>query len=361
MYGMLRPLLFRLDPERAHRLVVRGVSMGAPLATWWGRRLPDAPVLRQRLWDREFPHPVGLAAGLDKNGEAINAWLAMGFSFIEIGTVTPRPQPGNPKPRLFRLPEDEALINRMGFNNAGAAAVRRNLLARRRRGLVGVNLGKNKTTPNEAAASDYLAVLEAVHPLADYLVINVSSPNTPGLRDLQAESELIPLVRAVLERRDALHEVSLDRIQPHRPPVLVKLAPDLADDTLIRLAKALMDAGVDGLIATNTTIARPNLRSRHRDEPGGLSGRPLCARSTAVIRLLYRATEGRLPIIGSGGVMDADSAYEKILAGASLLQVYTGLIYRGPALIRDIVTGLEARLARDGFSHLRDAVGAGAQ
>jgi dihydroorotate dehydrogenase len=361
MYRLLRPLLFRMDPERAHRAVIRAAAMMPSVAGWTAGRMPDTPQLSQTLWGYLFPHPVGLAAGLDKNGEAINAWLACGFSFVEVGTVTPRPQPGNPRPRLFRLPEDEALINRMGFNNDGAEAVRRNLLARRRRGVVGINIGKNKDTPNKEAVQDYLAVLETVHPLADYLVINVSSPNTPGLRDLQMEADLIPLVRAVIRRRDELYEASRDRIKPHRPPVWVKLAPDLSDEALDSLGPALVEAGVEGLVATNTTIARPPLRSPRRGEAGGLSGRPLGPRSTEVIRRLYKAIGGRVPIVGSGGVMDADSAYEKIRAGASLIQVYTGFVYRGPAIVREIVTGILERMRRDGFRSIAEAVGADAR
>ncbi|GGI98703.1 dihydroorotate dehydrogenase (quinone) [Alicyclobacillus cellulosilyticus] len=357
MYPLVRSALFRLDPELAHRLVLHALA-AVPGAV----RLLAPPVsppasLQQTVFGRRFPHPLGLAAGLDKDGIAVNGLFDCGFSFVEVGTVTPRPQPGNPRPRLFRLLEDQAIINRMGFNNAGVAQVCRNLMRRRRAGVVGVNIGKNKDTPNDQAAQDYLACLEAVFHLADYVAINVSSPNTPGLRDLQDEAVLIPLVRAVIARRDELYEASKSRVMPHRPPVLVKLAPDLDEVSVSSLARQLMAAGVDGFIATNTTVARPPLKSVHRDEPGGLSGRPLKDRSTQVIRWLYAATGGRVPIIGCGGVFTADDAYEKIRAGASLVQVYTSFIYEGPQLVRQLVHGLAQRLAADGLPSLADAVG----
>ncbi|MCL6515699.1 quinone-dependent dihydroorotate dehydrogenase [Alicyclobacillus sp.] len=351
MYHLLRPVLFRMEPEAAHHTIL------ALLARMpWSVRLACAPVspspaLGQTLWGRRFPHPVGLAAGLDKNAVAVPALFQCGFSFVEVGTVTPRPQPGNPKPRLFRLPADEALINRMGFNNDGADLVAQRVHRWRGLGIIGVNLGKNKTTPNDAALEDYLANVRVFCAIADYLVINVSSPNTPGLRDLQAQEQLVPLVRAVLAERDRLTEGS-------RPPLLVKLAPDLSDEDLAELAVALTNIGVDGLIATNTTIARPKLHTPFANEPGGLSGKPLRERATAVVRQLYEATRGKIPIIGSGGVFSADDAYEKIRAGASLVQVYTGFIYRGPGIVREIADGLAQRLARDGFEKIEEAIGA---
>jgi dihydroorotate dehydrogenase len=352
VYRLLRPILFRIDPEAAHHLtlaVVSRVPWAAGLAVG---NVREHPSLRQSLWGRAFAHPVGLAAGLDKNAVAVPALFRCGFSFVEVGTVTPRPQPGNPKPRLFRLPADEALINRMGFNNDGAVAVAGRVRRWRGMGVIGVNLGKNKVTPNERAQDDYLTLVQVFAPLADYLVINVSSPNTPGLRDLQTQEHLLPLVQAVSAARDRF------ALADRRPPLLVKLSPDLADADLEDLAIALEQAGVDGLIATNTTITRPALTTPDVQETGGLSGRPLRQRATEVIRLLYRATGGRLPIIGSGGVMSADDAYEKIRAGASLVQVYTGFIYRGPRLVREMVDGLAERLARDGFTHIREAIGA---
>jgi dihydroorotate dehydrogenase len=360
MYPLLRQILFRLDPEQAHRLTIHTLARLPGISRLVTGPISASPAMQQTLWGLKFSHPIGLAAGLDKDGIAIDGLLACGFSFLEVGTVTPRPQPGNPRPRLFRLPEDEALINRMGFNNQGAAALRRNLLRRRRPGVIGVNCGRNKTTPNEQAAADYLEVMETVYPLADYIVINVSSPNTPGLRDLQAEEALIPLVRQVLDRRDALYQANT-ALAPHRPPVLVKLSPDLADEALVLLAERLAEAGVDGLIATNTTIRRDGLTAPARTESGGLSGRPLKSRSTEVIRLLYAALEGRVPIIGCGGVSSAADAYEKICAGASLVQIYSGFIYKGPRLIQEIIRGLENRLAEDGYAHIREAVGSKAQ
>ncbi|MCL6632395.1 MAG: dihydroorotate dehydrogenase (quinone) [Alicyclobacillus herbarius] len=356
MYSLLRRVLFRLDPELAHKITLHTLSLMPSVARLFASSPSPAPQLSQTLWGYKFSHPVGLAAGLDKDGIAIDGLLACGFSFLEVGTVTPRPQPGNAKPRLFRLREDEALINRMGFNNQGAASLRKNLLRRRRRGIIGVNCGRNKTTPNELAAEDYLLSMETVYPLADYIVINVSSPNTPGLRDLQAEESLLPLAETVLRKRDELYQAS-NALAAHRPPVLVKLSPDLADDALVQLAKRLTEIGIDGLIATNTTIRRDGLSSVHQSESGGLSGKPLRSRSTQVVSLLYQAIGQTVPIIGCGGVSSAFDAYEKICAGASLIQIYTGFIYQGPGLVRNIVEELPTLLERDGFDHLRQAVG----
>lgn len=357
MYSLLRPLLFRMAPERAHHLVLNGLhwfpGMVRFVAPTW---IPDTR-LQQTLWGLSFPHPIGLAAGLDKNAIAVDGLLASGFSFIEVGTVTPKPQPGNPQPRLFRLVEDEGLINRMGFNNQGADAVKSHLQQRRRKGIVGVNLGKNKITPNEQAVDDYLTLLDKLYPLPDYVVLNVSSPNTPGLRDLQSEESLVPLVQQVLRKRNEQFEEHKNKIWPRHTPVLVKLAPDLADDAIASLATALTAEGIDGFIATNTTIQRPSLKSAQKAETGGLSGRPLKDRSTEVIRILYRATEGKIPIIGSGGVFTAEDAYEKIRAGASLVQVYTGFIYQGPGIVKDLVEGVQRLLQRDGLSTLAQAVG----
>lgn len=352
MYSLARKLLFQLQPERAHELTLRVLHAWPSAVKLAAGRFEPSPTLAQTVCGRTFPHPIGLAAGLDKNATAIAAWFACGFAFAEVGTVTPLPQPGNPKPRLFRLLDDEALINRMGFNNGGAGQMRQRLAAwyqsTRRTGLVGVNLGKNKITPNEAAVADYLTLIEELGRLADYLVVNVSSPNTPGLRDLQSESALIPLVEQVLAKREEI---------PTRPPVFVKLAPDLADGALRELARLLAAVGVDGLIATNTTITRDGLSSPLAREAGGLSGQPLEARSTDVIKQLYRATDGKLPIIGSGGVFTAEDAYRKIRAGASLVQVYTGFIYRGPAIVKDLVQGIARHLDKDGFPTLTAAVG----
>lgn len=357
MYKLARRFLFQLDAEKAHHLTLctlRTVPWITKVAT--SPVLPS-PCLKQSLWGIEFPHPIGLAAGLDKNGIALKSLFSCGFSFVEMGTITPRPQPGNPRPRLFRLQEDAALINRMGFNNEGALVLSRRLSRRNDCGTLGINLGKNKSTPNERALDDYIFGLEQLLPYADYIVINVSSPNTPGLRDLQEEEALIPLVSGILSQKAALCHIDGPLASKAHVPVLLKLAPDLSDETIDTLSRQLVNIGIDGFIATNTTIAREGLKSPARAETGGLSGRPLGKRSTEVIRLLYRATNGACPIIGSGGVFTAADAYEKILAGASLVQIYTGFIYEGPEIVGRIVSELAKRLQADGFTSIIDAVG----
>lgn len=361
MYSLLRPLLFRMQPERAHHLIMSTLRFWPNAASLFSPKFTPAHFLTQSLWGMSFPHPIGLAAGLDKDAVALDGLLASGFSFLEVGTVTPKPQPGNPTPRLYRLVEDEALINRMGFNNRGVEVMKEHLKKRRKRGIIGVNLGKNKVTPNEHAVDDYLSLLDALYPIPDYVVLNVSSPNTPGLRDLQSEAALVPLVQQVLQKRDEQYEMHRDKIWPRYTPVLVKVAPDLPNETLVSLAQALSDLGIDGFIATNTTIARPQLQSAHQQESGGLSGRPLRERSTEVVRLLYQSTRGQVPIIGSGGVFTAEDAYQKIRAGARLVQVYTGFIYRGPGIVKEIVEGLATLLKRDGFENLEEAVGVDAR
>ena len=356
-YRWLRPVLFRMDPELAHRLVLGTLARWPAAARIMVPAVHAPSVLRQSLWDLDFAHPVGLEAGLDKDGVAVDGLFACGFSFVETGTVTPKPQPGNPEPRLFRLVEDQALINRMGFNNRGVEPLRDRLKQRRSNGIVGVNIGKNKHTPNEDADSDYLIGLTAALDVADYIVMNVSSPNTPGLRDLQALDTLTPLLTQLVRQRDLAMNPRQDSESSKRPPILVKLAPDLADDALASLAASLVSAGADGFIATNTTSDRTGLSSPRRGETGGLSGRPLERRATEVVRILYEATDGRVPIIGSGGIFDADDAYRKILAGASLVQLYTAFIYYGPDRIGEIVRGLSDRLRRDGFTSITQAVG----
>jgi len=352
MYSAVRSILFRLSAERAHEWTLAALRRVPAAAGWFAPRVQASDRLSQTVLGLPFPHPIGLAAGLDKNGVAIPAWYRMGFSFVEIGTVTPRPQPGNPKPRLFRLIEDEALINRMGFNNEGAVAVARRLQRARQAGtggILGVNIGKNKDTPNQLAHEDYRMALEQVAPCADYLTINVSSPNTPGLRDLQSEAFILDLLRAIEPIRSR-----------HRLPVWVKLAPDLQNGEIERIVDALATSPFRdhlGLICTNTTVERPRLSGRFRYEAGGLSGRPLAARSTEVVRIAARAARRRMPIIGSGGVFTAEDAYEKIRSGASLVQIYTALIYRGPAVVGELVRGLDALLARDGFANIAEAVG----
>lgn len=352
MYSAVRSILFRLSAERAHEWTLALLRSVPVAASCFTGPIQASERLSQTILGLHFPHPVGLAAGLDKNGVAIPAWHRVGFSFVEIGTVTPRPQPGNPKPRLFRLIEDEALINRMGFNNEGAMAVAKRLARARQkptRVVLGINIGKNKDTPNARAHEDYLAALAHTAPFADYLTINISSPNTPGLRDLQSEAFILEL----------LHALEPVRSQ-YRLPVWVKLAPDLADAEIERIAGALAESRFRehlGLICTNTTVQRPKLSGRFQHEAGGLSGRPLAARSTEVVRIAARASRRQLPIIGSGGVFTAEDAYEKIRNGASLVQIYTALIYRGPGVVKEIVHGLDALLARDGFASIRQAAG----
>jgi dihydroorotate dehydrogenase len=349
LYRLAGPLLLRLDPEAAHHLAVRVLGFGlAPSAA-----APDAPELAVRAFGLDFPNPLGLAAGFDKDAEAVAGILGLGFGFAEVGSVTPRPQPGNPRPRLFRLPADRAVINRMGFNSRGHAYVRDRLAAFRRRHprgrfLVGVNLGKNKESAD--AVADYAAGVTAFAGLADYLVVNVSSPNTPGLRVLQGRAPLEDLLGAVLGARAATGEQS---------PVLLKIAPDLTEEDKRDIAEVALAVGLDGLIATNTTIARPpGLADSARGEPGGLSGRPLLAPSTTVLADMYRLTGGRLPLVGVGGVASGRDAYAKVRAGATLVQLYTALVYDGPGLIGRIKRELLACLKADGFKTLAEAVGA---
>ena len=348
LYPWLGPILSALPPEAAHRLTIR--ALGAGLAP--GAREADDPLLRTRVWGLEFPNPIGLSAGFDKDAEVCAALLRLGFGFVEVGSITPQPQAGNPKPRVFRLPEDGAVINRLGFNSAGLAAAVTNLRPRRseRVGIVGINLGKNRDSA--AAAADYAAGTTALAPLADYLVINVSSPNTPGLRALQESAALHELLARVQEARRAA--------VPNRPPpLLLKIAPDLAPADARDVAEVALAGGIDGLIVGNTTIARPpDLRSRHAEESGGLSGRPLFALSTESLRQFYRLTEGRLPLIGVGGIASGADAYAKIRAGASLVQLYTALIYHGPGLVVRIKRDLAACLRADGFATVAAAVGA---
>ncbi len=347
LYAAVRPLLWRLDAEAAHGLTVRALRAGlVPTPTPF-----DDEVLRIRLWGLDVPNPVGLAAGFDKNAEMVDAMARLGFGFVEVGTVTPRPQPGNPRPRLFRLPADRAVVNRMGFNNDGAAAVAARLAGRRPAVpvVVGVNLGKNKTSTD--AAADYAAGVDALAGVADYLVVNVSSPNTPGLRALQGRAALADLLDAVLTARD--------RAGGRRPPLLLKIAPDLTDEDKADIAEVALTAGLDGLIATNTTIERPpSLADPRRGEAGGLSGRPLREMATRVLAEMYGLTGGRLPLIGVGGIASGADAYARIRAGASLVQLYTALVYEGPGLVNRIKRELAQCLHVDGFASVADAVGA---
>jgi dihydroorotate dehydrogenase len=339
------PFLRMLDPETGHRLAICALSRGwVPAAAAF-----DDAILHQSLWGLDFANPLGSAAGFDKNAEAVAATLALGFGFVEVGTVTPRPQPGNPRPRLFRLVEDEAVINRMGFNNQGLEAVLGRLKARRPVGIVAVNLGRNKDSAD--AVADYVEGVRHATPLASFLVINVSSPNTPGLRGLQRRQDLAGLLGAAKAARD--------EVADRRPPLLVKIAPDLTEAELADIAAVALDTGIDGIVATNTTIGRPaSLRGSHAREPGGLSGRPLFGLSTQVLGSVYRLTGGRLPLIGVGGVASGADAYAKIRAGASLVQLYTAMVYGGPGIVADIRRDLAALVKRDGFSSVAEAVGA---
>lgn len=337
---ILKPLFFLLPPERAHDLTLFLLKtvLALPLIGGWFRRLYQVRDIRleRKVFGLAFPNPVGLAAGFDKDGKHFRAMQALGFGFIEIGTVTPRPQGGNPKPRLFRLPQDEALINRMGFNNEGVDALVEQLKKGRPEGLIiGGNIGKNKATPNERAADDYLYCFEKLFPYVDYFVVNVSSPNTPNLRALQDRE---PLTR-LLSR---LQESNRSRTEPK--PLLLKIAPDLNQAQLDDILAITEETGIDGIIATNTTISREGLHTTPRTVEemgaGGLSGQPVKQRSTEVIRYLYEQSGGRLTIIGVGGIAGAEDALEKLEAGATLIQVYTGLVFEGPGLIRQINEGL---------------------
>ena len=346
-YDVAGPVLRLLPPETAHRLAIRALASG--LVALPRRRV--FPLLKTRLWGREFDGPIGLAAGFDKDAEAIDGLFAMGFDFVEAGTVTPRPQAGNPKPRLFRLAGDRALINRLGFNSRGLAAFAARLAGLKTQGLLGVNIGVNRESADPIA--DYVAGLEALAGRAAYIAVNVSSPNTPGLREFQARDALAALVETLMEARAKLTP------EGRRPiPLLIKIAPDLQDDAIADIAVVALETAVDGLIIGNTTTARDNLTSPLGAQAGGLSGRPLFDRSTALLAAMFRVTEGRVPLIGVGGVASGADAYAKIRAGASLVQLYTALIYEGPGLIGRIKADLDARLRADGFTHIADAVGA---
>ena len=338
MYSFWRSLLFRLDPEQAHNLILGMMRLagalpplGRALSAWFA--VPQSP---RQVFGLNFQNPIGLAAGYDKDGLAWRGLASLGFGHIEIGTVTPRPQPGNPRPRLFRLPQDRALINRMGFPGRGSAFVASRLHGTRPAGLVlGVNLGVNKDTPLEKAAQDYILLMDIFAPLADYLAVNVSSPNTVGLRRLQARDALDSLLTRLATKRQE-QAGSWGR----HVPLLVKLAPDLSSQELDDALEVILSSGMDGVIATNTTLSREGASSSLAKEAGGLSGAPLNERSTQVVRQIYQRTAGKLPIVGVGGVMNADDARAKLDAGASLVQIYTGLVYAGPGLIKQIGLGL---------------------
>lgn len=351
-WRLLRWILFRFDPEFVHRLAHRLLRRVPPALA--RRRRPRAdPRLRVRCLGLEFDSPIGLAAGFDKGDVSVAALLGMGFSHLEIGTITPRPQPGNDRPRIFRLPEHRALINRMGFNNDGAAACAARLAAldpAARTGVVGINIGKNKSTPNEQALDDYLACIDALHPHADYVVVNISSPNTPGLRQLQEREALDRLLRGCVAR--------LKERAPTKG-LVVKLAPDLEPEALDEAVDVAIAAGVAAIAATNTTLSRAGVEGHPRaGEAGGLSGAPLTARSTEVIRRVAARAAGRVPVIGSGGVMSVEDAWAKLRAGATLVQVYTGFVYGGPGFASRLNQGLCRLLDRDGFRSIEEVIGA---
>jgi dihydroorotate dehydrogenase len=341
VYSLLRPLIFSLDAERAHRLTIAALKLVPG-----GEGAKADPVLASQVAGLDFPNPVGLAAGFDKDAEVFGQMLGFGFGFVEIGTVTPLAQAGNPKPRLFRLAEDRAVINRMGFNNAGLAAARRRLEKGRRTGIVGVNVGANKDSVDRIA--DYALGVRTMAPVADYLTINISSPNTPGLRALQDAGALRELLAAVGEARTGV-------------PVFLKVAPDLERGDVVAIARIAIDGGMDGLIVANTTVSRPPLLSRHRQETGGLSGVPLKALALERLRDFRAATGGGLPLIAAGGIENGVDAFDRVRAGASLVQVYSALVYQGPALARSIASELKALLIRHGHGSVGEAIGTAAR
>ena len=350
LYPLIRPALRLVSPETAHDLTISALAAGCGrLMLDRAAREPDPLILAQRLWGLDFPNPVGLAAGFDKDARVTDAMDAFGFGFVEIGTVTPRPQAGNPKPRIFRLEQDQAIINRMGFNSRGLDAVISRLSRRPHTGIIGVNLGTNRDSGG--AAADYVEGIRLAARLADYIVINISSPNTPGLRELQRRDSLESLLERLLQARERFER---------RVPLLVKVAPDLTPPEREDIASVALAAEIDGIIVSNTTVERPEgLVTPHARETGGLSGRPLFARSTALLADLFGLTRGCLPLIGVGGIARAGDAYEKIRAGACLIQLYTALVFAGPGVVVEIKRGLAELLRADGFASISQAVGIG--
>ena len=340
LYPLIRPLAFALDAETAHRATV------AALKRTPRRKPPDFPAsLRTTVAGLDFPSPIGLAAGFDKNAEVPEHMLGLGFGFVEVGTVTPQPQPGNPRPCMFRLAEDRAVINRLGFNNQGQAEAWLRLRhCIHSRGIIGVNIGANKDSGDRIA--DYVAGVEAMSPVARYLTINISSPNTPGLRQLQDEGALRALLSAISEARE-----------PGGPPIFLKVAPDLGEGEPDQIVRAAIHHGVDAIIVANTTVSRPPLKSRHAEEAGGLSGAPLKALALQALHAFRSASGGQIPLIGVGGIASADDAWERIRAGASLVQLYTAMVYEGPGIARRIGKGLAERLEREGFASISELVG----
>ena len=378
LYRQLRPFLFAGDAEKVHERMLSSVEFISKIPGF----LPllrkvyveDNPLLHTQLFDNVIDNPIGLAAGFDKDGRIHPALFALGFGFVEIGTVTPHAQKGNPRPRLFRLPEDQAVINRMGFNNQGAWKMAERLVAKTLKiksadadlfevsgdypanissGMLGINIGKNKDTTLENATDDYVSALSTLHPFADYFTLNISSPNTKDLRNMQEKEALRILLDSVCARRD-----ELDRNHSRNTPLLVKLAPDLDEDALKNSVRVMQEFSIQGVIATNTTVARPVLKSKYRTETGGLSGKPLQKRSTEMIRTLFAELGTDIPIIGVGGIFNGADAYEKIKAGAAAVQIYTALIYEGPGLVRKVKAELADLLERDGYKSVSEAVGA---
>ncbi len=351
-YGLIRPVLMKIDAEKAHRLTLRLLS--SPLAGLLGSDSAETPELETTFLGIRLPNPIGLAAGFDKNAEVPDAILRLGFGFVEVGTVTPRPQAGNPQPRIFRLIEDKAVINRIGFANEGADAVARRLSERRaasRMGKIGINIGANKDSDDWVG--DYVNGLKRFSGLGDYYTINISSPNTPGLRALQTRDSLKPLLDALIATREQMSGV-------RKPPLLVKLAPDLTPPQCEDVAALALEHGIDGLIVGNTTIGRPDtLRSRLKGETGGLSGAPLRHLALENLKTMYRLTGGKIPLVGVGGIASGRDAYDRIRAGASVVQLYTALAYEGPGLVKRIKAELGALVKRDGFGNVSEAVGKG--
>lgn len=349
LFPLIRPILHAMDAEQAHHLTLKALKI-APARQ--SRKVDVA--LAQTVFGLSFPNPIGMAAGFDKNAEVLDGLLGVGFGFVEAGTVTPKPQEGNPKPRVFRDPASRSVINRMGFPGGGAELFLKNYrdfrsTGRNKTGIIGINIGKNKDTSE--ALNDYAALIKIFAPMADYLTVNISSPNTPGLRDLQKRENLLPLLEGMKEIRA--------QVSAKATPLLVKLAPDLHDADRAEIARTVMDAGIDGLVLSNTTLDRPDsLPADFRAQTGGLSGPHVRDKSTRIIADFYRLTEGKLPIIGVGGISGGMDAYTKIRAGASLVQVYTALVYQGPALVKNIQWELGQLLKLDGFTHISQAIGA---
>lgn len=330
-YSLIRQLLFSLPPETAHSFALKSLQFGKAFGLSNPPSLSIKPA--KTVMGLNFPNSIGLAAGLDKNGEYLPGLATLGFGFIEVGTVTPRPQLGNPKPRLFRIPKAEALINRMGFNNQGVDALLAHIDQANYKGILGINIGKNFDTPIEEAIKDYLFCLHKVFVHASYIVINISSPNTPGLRQLQQEAELTGLLGTLKEE-----QLKLTASHDKYVPLVIKIAPDLEAERIDKMAKAFLDHNIDGVIATNTTLSREGVQGlKHGEESGGLSGKPLLEKSLTVVRQLYSSLQGKIPIIGCGGICSAEAAQQMLAAGASLLQIYSGLIYKGPGLIKEIL------------------------